>query len=278
MRASNLKTVVLLASVCIVSACNQGSGATADQPLDLRFKPVEFKRQGGKECPLNTQQVQEDSLCATVLFKYPEVNSAENPALADTLNQLIHQQLLDTLEEDNANTVAEMSFEQLAQNFIEDYQQEGAFTPWSLERKVDIAYQAPQLLTLVLDEYSYLGGAHPASGTRYTVINLRDGKTVGLADLLSNGYEVPLNVAGEKAFREARNLPEAANLEEQGFTFENNVFSLNENFGVLEDGLKFVFNSYEIAPYALGPTDILIPYDDIRSLVRPEGPLAAVAH
>jgi hypothetical protein len=39
---------------------------------------------------------------------------------------------------------------------------------------------------------------------------------------------------------------------------------MNDNYGFTTQGIVFVFNSYEIASYAEGPTEILIPYEKIR--------------
>ncbi|MBI3037952.1 DUF3298 domain-containing protein [bacterium] len=67
--------------------------------------------------------------------------------------------------------------------------------------------------------------------------------------------------------------PADAQVKDSGFTFPKNEFALNENFLVSKDGLLFFFNSYEIAPYALGPTQILLPWRYIKTLVKLKGPV-----
>lgn len=52
-----------------------------------------------------------------------------------------------------------------------------------------------------------------------------------------------------------------------GFWFENNKFSLNDNFLILDSGLVFYYNNYEITAYAFGPTELEIPYTKIKTLV-----------
>nr|MCU0409966.1 RsiV family protein [Bacteroidales bacterium] len=88
------------------------------------------------------------------------------------------------------------------------------------------------------------------------------------------GYENELNNTAEKIFRAEKQLSPDANLESEGFWFEGNKFYLNKNFGIKNDGLVFYFNSYEIAPYAMGPTEIKIPYATIKKLVLNDGPLS----
>jgi hypothetical protein len=42
---------------------------------------------------------------------------------------------------------------------------------------------------------------------------------------------------------------------------------LNDNFAVAKRGIIFYFNSYEIAPYAMGPTELLIPYAKLSGII-----------
>jgi hypothetical protein len=85
-----------------------------------------------------------------------------------------------------------------------------------------------------------------------------------------------LNNVAEKIFCKVKELKPEDNLEEAGFWFKGNKFSFNENFGIRNEGLVFYFNSYEIAPYAMGPTEIMIPYSEIKNLVKQDGLLNKV--
>ncbi|HKY62130.1 MAG TPA: RsiV family protein, partial [bacterium] len=106
--------------------------------------------------------------------------------------------------------------------------------------------------------------------------NPKDGRPYGLGDWLKPGYEEPIQALGEKAFRRARDLPAETDLNDAGFTFENG-FRLNENFAAGPEGLIFYFNPYEVASYADGPTELLIPYSELKSWLLPKGPLDSLA-
>lgn len=274
-----LLPMILLASV--LSACDNSS-KFADETvssLGISYQMREFKRQGGSKCPSETATVKaEDALCASVKFSYPEISSATKPELATKMNELIKQQLLDQIEGAPSELAATQSLESFADSFIQDYTQDSNnFTSWELERSVQIIHNTNTLLTLLFEEFGFTGGAHPFNGSRFIVLNLADAQPVSLEDLMNPGYEAALNVAGEKAFREARQLGEHSSLEEDGFNFANNAFVLNDNYGVNKDGLSFIFNSYEVAPYVMGPTEFTIPYEDIRSLIRSNGLLGSKA-
>lgn len=287
----------LFYSTLLLAACDAGLGiadsASQDGSTQLRFEIVQFQQQGGPNCPeqnpaadgdavtvgtdTEVNEAAADALCATVKFSYPAFNSDAKPELAEQLNQFVLRQMVDDPETTDEETL--LTPQQFAENFIDEYKQTpNPFTSWELERDLKIAFTTKDTLTLLFNEYGYTGGAHPYSGSRYSVLSLEDAGQVVLADLLNPGYEAALNVAAEKIFREVRDLKEEETLEEQGFSFPNDVFSVNDNFGVLQEGLEFIFNSYEIAPYALGPTQFMIPYEDIQELIRPNGPLGQSAN
>lgn len=56
--------------------------------------------------------------------------------------------------------------------------------------------------------------------------------------------------------------------------FENGTFRLNNNFGILQTGLIFCFNPYEVGSYAAGSPMVFIPYAEIAGLIRPDGILS----
>jgi hypothetical protein len=63
-------------------------------------------------------------------------------------------------------------------------------------------------------------------------------------------------------------LTDTATYEFNGYTFPEDRFALNDNYGFSREGISFFFNSYEIAPYVMGPTEVLIPYDRIREWIK----------
>jgi hypothetical protein len=92
-----------------------------------------------------------------------------------------------------------------------------------------------------------------------------------------DGFEEPLRALAEVRFRAERQLAPDASLGEEGFWFEEDRFELNDNWLVDPEGLRFYFNSYEIAPYVFGPTDLTVGREALRALARPGGPLDAPA-
>ena len=280
----------LLCTMLLLTACD-GSGISVadnasaeDYSTRLNFELVDFEQRGGPQCPeekttpsTENTELSEDELCAVVKFNYPKISSDAKPELAEKLNDFILRQMIDNPTEGMDTETS--TPEQFAEGFIEEYKQTpNPFNGWEMERSLRIVFTTKNMITLLFEEYGYTGGAHPFSGYRYSVLSLEDGRQILLDDLFNPGYATALNVAAEKIFRETRKLKEEETLEEQGFAFPNDVFSVNDNFGVLKEGLDFIFNSYEIAPYALGPTQFTVPYEDIQELVSPTGELGQSAN
>ncbi len=274
----SVRSIVIVSGLLLLAACNTDNPlAGSNAPVSsgtLKIETVEFQRNGGPQCPGTPGVTPDNQQCASVRISYPKVQDPGNPAVAETINQFIRTQLLEYGEDEQGKQPA--TLDELANTFIGEYLQDPVGA-WEMERHIAVAFGTEQLLTLSYSESGYTGGAHPFSGQRHFVLATGNGQQLTLSDLLASGYESQLNVAGEKAFRQAREIAPDANLESEGFWFENNAFKVNTNFGVMADGLLFTFNPYEVAPYALGPTDFTVHYEDIRSLISTSSPLAALA-
>lgn len=273
-----LRTGLMAAGLLTLTACKLEIPTTGNETVsmgELSVEMTEFERNGGPQCPGSAGVTTENAQCASVKITYPKVLGTTVPKTVEAINQFIQEQLLDFSDEEGKQPA---TLDELANLFIGDYlknpSQSGV---WELERKVEPVFGKDTLVTFVFTENGYTGGAHPFSGQRYFVLSSQTGQQLTLADLLTPGYEASLNVAGERAFREARGIAPNISLEDSGFSFENNTFRVNTNFSVGENGLTFIFNPYEVGPYALGPTEFTVPYDDISSLIPANSPLAAVA-
>lgn len=270
------KTIVWITGLLLLAGCKLelpdiGDGIAGP----LKVEMVEFQHAGGPQCPGSADTTPDNIRCASLHVSYPKVLAAGSPAAVSALNQFIQGQLLDYSDPDGKQPT---TLDELATMFVNDYNAvPDAMGLWEMERSVQVSFGADHLATLKYSESGYTGGAHPFSGQRYFAMDLDSGKQLTLKDLLAAGYEQGLNEAGERAFRKARNLPPAASLEEAGFWFANNAFKVNTNFGVTKKGLAFIFNPYEVAPYALGPTEFTVPYGDIDTLIPADSLLAPIA-
>jgi len=48
-----------------------------------------------------------------------------------------------------------------------------------------------------------------------------------------------------------------------------------DSWNITPDGLQITFDAYQVAAYALGPQEIIVPYSALKAVIKPDGALAA---
>jgi hypothetical protein len=107
-------------------------------------------------------------------------------------------------------------------------------------------------VSLSVSEYSYTGGAHGDFSTIFYNIHPVSGRQLSFADFFKPEKEVQLEQLAEQKFRQVRGIPAGQSLSDAGYWFENDIFYLTDNMAVQADGMLFLYNPYEIAPYSEG--------------------------
>ncbi|UWX58542.1 DUF3298 and DUF4163 domain-containing protein [Chlorobaculum sp. MV4-Y] len=141
--------------------------------------------------------------------------------------------------------------------------------PWQSETTGDVLLDRPGLLTVSIFTYAFTGGAHGMSVTQYLVFDTATGRLRGLKDLFRPGFEATLDKLIERRFRQMRGLSASDPLNgEKGGLFENKI-THNNNFAVTGSGIRFLFNQYDIAPYAAGQISVDLSFDDLKGILKP---------
>jgi hypothetical protein len=210
--------------------------------------------------------------CAIIQIEYIEVFYNEIPAIQEKINSRINNELLKPISNEESNE----TFEDMMLGFLDEYKKFKKEFPkseqhWKLERIASELFKGKNIYCIEVFEYSYLGGAHPNSYRKFINFDLSNGDELKLTDLLNDGFYQQLNIVGEEIFRQTNEIEPSKDLTEAGYWFDNNKFSVNNNFTIDEYGLTFYFNNYEITAYAFGPTELFIPYDRISDLIKPDG-------
>ncbi|WP_299413196.1 DUF3298 and DUF4163 domain-containing protein [Acaryochloris sp. IP29b_bin.148] len=207
--------------------------------------------------------------CTQIKVSYPVFSQGSQPSGAiDAINASVQRFLLQSASEDQPPATIEAAMGRFFQNYqsaIRQFPQQGV---WADEKQVQVIHNRPNLLSLQYAHYWYTGGAHPNSSRTYWNFNPQTGKTIQLSDLLVKGYAPQLNAIAEKHFRRVKELTANESLTAAGFWFDHGKFQLNRNFALTPKGLLFFFNTYEIGPYVMGPTELLIPYPELKGLVK----------
>jgi hypothetical protein len=140
---------------------------------------------------------------------------------------------------------------------------------WYHTETVSLKTESPRIRVFSKFGESYTGGAHGARKQRYFVIDRSAGRQIDTAFIIKNGAEGELTALINDALRSRADLGPGEPLTEGGF-FEERV-EITENFFLDETGMGFHWDQYEIAPYSMGPIEVLIPWKKLTILLSAEG-------
>ncbi len=207
--------------------------------------------------------------CDYTILDYPLF--LNEPKLNDTLKQIMLP-FLNLTDENKDYENIDTLFKQFAGggkplNDVDSTDSANSLTPMTNELHIKKLRETPNLITLELinDES---GGVHPNESTTYINWDKKRHRNIILDDIFVKNYSSRLNNIGEKIFRQDGDLSKTASLAENGYNFDGDQFALNDNFAITDTGLHFYYNSYEIAPYMRGPTNVDIPFSKIKSLIK----------
>ena len=209
-----------------------------------------------------------DSACAEFEVSYPVFSGIDSAISRKITRELELIFSLGDPEAETKNLVHE------ATEFVESYKTFTSEVPdaadhgWFFHAGTSVNVLTDTLIAMSVDEQYYTGGAHGGGGRYFVNINPATGNKVELTSIFKPGFEAELEKAAEAAFRKQRELSPEADLLESGFEFPDNRFRLNDNYGFTTDGVVFFYNSYEIAPYAAGPSEVLIPYTEVLDWLK----------
>ncbi|MDR1256962.1 MAG: RsiV family protein, partial [Spirochaetaceae bacterium] len=113
------------------------------------------------------------------------------------------------------------------------------------------------------------GGAHGQNEKTFFVLDTGLGSQVFLDDILQSGARPSLQARIDDSLRETYGAAPGASLRTAGFLEDSG--GVPENFFLSPDGLGFSWKPYEIAPYAMGAIEIVLPYTLIEDLLNDRG-------
>ncbi|MDD4199676.1 MAG: RsiV family protein [Paludibacter sp.] len=119
------------------------------------------------------------------------------------------------------------------------------------------------------------GGAHPIKTRLFYNFELVNGKIIFEDEIFVEGYKPELTeIIKNKLLNDLNNDNTTPYIE----NFDDSVYFMEEikpngNFYINDESICFVFNPYEIAPYYVGETEVILPYKLIHHLMKPNNPL-----
>ncbi|HBO72090.1 MAG TPA: DUF3298 domain-containing protein [Acinetobacter sp.] len=274
----------VLACAVLLAACQPKSDPKETQ--DKQQEPVVEQQQVEPTLRGETVKVQvtlpecSGNACPDFTVERLESNFSFIDQLIDqqVLNQLSH--MLEVVDADKASSTVQSTEQKpnldaqtqmYANAFIkidEELKALSSSHQISLMIKPKILQSKGSLATVVLNSSSYLGGAHGATAQHYYNFDLKNQKQIQLNDLLLPKQKVTLDKLAHDAFKvwivDSKLANDPKEYEEAW------PFQVTDNFLLGEQGLILQYGEYEIGPYVVGLPRLVIPFDQLKGVLKPE--------
>jgi hypothetical protein len=251
------KYLPLIASVFLLFSC--GKEKKEDSTAKLTFTTESYKKKTSLPCT---------EPCANVSITVPVVQNVS--IAADSINQ----KTFDTVRQIiffGEKPYTAKNYEELMDSFIKSYEDLKKDFPedvigWEGKIKGSVDYSTDNVLNLKINHYTYTGGAHGYEGNRSLLFDPKTGKALTYKDIFKD--ENAFKQFAETKFREKFKIPASKNINSTGLMFEKEKFTLPQNIFFKENGLLLFYNSYEIAAYAEGQKELLLPYSEVDQYIK----------
>ncbi|MGH9871115.1 MAG: DUF3298 and DUF4163 domain-containing protein [Pyrinomonadaceae bacterium] len=142
----------------------------------------------------------------------------------------------------------------------------------------DVALAKDDLIAIEFTVSSYsAGAAHPNSYTEVVNFDLKNGKSLKLADLFLPGAKYLQTLSTyciQELKKQAKAQGDYASLDDDWINRGAGAELMNyDNWTITKKGLGITFDPYQVAAYAAGPQNVLVPYSAVKEIVKPEGML-----
>jgi hypothetical protein len=142
----------------------------------------------------------------------------------------------------------------------------------TLDVSYKVLYADRNLVSLIYTTYTYTGGAHGNAASASFNYDLKNGKMLTLADLFTpnSGYLTTIAEHCINAIKQ-RNISDEKWIRGGAGPDRKNYL----NWNIVPQGLLITFDAYQVAAYAAGPQEVVVPYSALKEMIKPGGPLAA---
>lgn len=254
-----LKHTTLLAAVALATAAFWA--CKPDKPAATPITITEAKLKA-KDCV-------RDSICAELSLVLPQLSGGSNPAAIAAVNDSLRTQAAAALEV-NPKLPLEQAFDSSMLdlfNGLKEHIKMAPDWPGSYTREVTgkTLWQNPRYASFQTEMYAFTGGAHGSYAAVLSTYDLSTGKSVPLTDVVRDTAAlVPML---ENGFVAAKKEGTTDTLQLSDLLFgEFKKLPITTNFCVVKEGVRFFYNPYEVASWAVGSTEITLTWEQLGAL------------
>ncbi|MBB5356427.1 hypothetical protein HNR43_002411 [Anoxybacillus mongoliensis] len=204
---------------------------------------------------VTTKQIKYTNELMEVDFNIPIVSGSINQSFQRQVNRLLRKESLDLKRE-----VEKQARENMAISKKEGF-------PYRLHAAVsnyEVTYNQRGILSIPVTLYSYTGGAHGMTVKVPNNFDFHTGKSLQLSDLFKKGTNYKQVIIDEVI---------AQIKKENDLYFDNAIAVVQkmpngQPYYMTKDGIVVYYGLYEIAPYAAGIREFLIPFSTLRPYMK----------
>lgn len=177
--------------------------------------------------------------------------------VAKNLNLLINQIIFKEKLSPNGVSVG-LKPEEYMQIAIQGFEKHRRKFPndrgYTQQTKSEVTWSDEKLISMEIVTYRYTGGAHGHTYHEFLNVDPKSGERIYILDFITD-MESLITSVHEKLITA---LPEG---QKQMW----NQVRIPKQMGMTKEGLKLVYNEYEILSYGEGRTEIIIPMDELKA-------------
>lgn len=187
--------------------------------------------------------------------------------LAKRINTKIEDHIANMLNfsEEESDTIsltgAIKNFNNEYKAFKDDFEESALI--WEATFDGEVTYNSESVISIAVSSYSNTGGAHGNTNVTFYNFDKGTGKILAINEMINDVNS--FKKIAEKHFLSNVTLNDNESYDDYFF---GEGFQLPENIGFNDEGLILFYNTYEIAPYAMGITEFTIPFNEIEPILN----------
>jgi Protein of unknown function (DUF3298). len=192
---------------------------------------------------------------------YPQIAGVE-PAAAAKFNEVVK-----TLIDRQTNRFRKMMLEQTAEDL--KFARERGVSNY-LEISYHIEHADERFVSIGFFASTYTGGAHPNHYSFTLNFDVKNKRELKLADLFKPNSAYLEKISAYSIARLIEKLEEGSDEE----WIRNGAGAKEENYkswSLTREGLLINFDPYQVAAYAAGPQEVLVPFAELKNIAREGG-------
>ena len=244
----------------------KGPNSTKQTAFSLHEEPIEFS--GGVEIVARRIAESNKKLKYEIEAEYPQLTGSGSPNY-EKFNQMVRVLINGKVSQFRKEMIPEEGEDAGADQLPETM---GS----SLNVGYTLALAQDDLISLDFSVGSYYrGAAHPNSYSETVNFDLKNGKSIKLADLFNPGSKYLQTISAysiqdlKKQSKNGDSMLDDDWIQRGAGPDAKNY----QSWTISKKGLGINFDAYQVGPYAAGPQYVTIPYSALKDIIRADGPL-----